>query len=103
MIEEFHAKVFGQYGDESISELVPPGFAVCLENIPILWTIYILHYRTLSAIEKSTRYVKAFDYYKSHHKSNAIETFNQRSNQQIENYNLAIKKTEDRLIKELKR
>jgi len=73
-----------------------------LENIPILWTTYILHYRTLSAIEKSTRYVKAFDYYKPNHKSNAIETFNQRSNQQIEDYNLVIKKTGDRLIKKLK-
>jgi hypothetical protein len=61
---EFYAKVFGQYGDDSISELVPHGFAVCLENIPILWSTYLLHYRTLSAIEKSTRYVKAFDYYK---------------------------------------
>jgi len=46
------------------SELVPHGFAVCLENIPILWSTYLLHYRTLSAIEKSTRYVKTFDYYK---------------------------------------
>ncbi|MGD9674650.1 MAG: FAD-dependent thymidylate synthase [Candidatus Nitrosocosmicus sp.] len=61
---EFYAKVFGQYDDESISELVPHGFAVCLENIPILWSTYLLHYRTLSAIEKSIRYVKAFDYYK---------------------------------------
>ena len=61
---EFYAKVFGQYGDESISELVPHGFIVCLENIPILWSTYLLHYRTLSAIEKSISYVKTFDYYK---------------------------------------
>lgn len=61
---KFYAKVFGQYGDESISELVPHGFAVCFENIPVLWSTYLLHYRTLSAIEKSTRYVKAFDYYR---------------------------------------
>jgi thymidylate synthase ThyX len=100
--KEFYAKVFGQYGDESISELVPLGFAVCLENIPILWSTYILHYRTLSAIEKSTRYVKAFDYYKPKHNSNATESFNQRSKQQIQDYNLEIKNTEDRLIKELK-
>lgn len=100
--KEFYSKVFGQYGDESISELVPLGFAVCLENVPILWTTYILHYRTLSAIEKSTRYVKALDYYKPNQKTNAIETFNQRSKQQIEDYNLEIKRTESRLIKELK-
>ena len=61
---EFYAKVFGQYGDDSISELVPHGFAVCLEGIPVLWSTYLLHYRTLSAIEKSTRYVKALNYYK---------------------------------------
>lgn len=72
---EFYSKVFGQYGDESISELVPPGFAICLENIPILWSTYLLHYRTLSAIEKSTRYVKAFDYYKPDTKKYNVPKF----------------------------
>lgn len=61
---EFYSKVFGQYGYDSISELVPQSFAVCLENISILRSTYLLHYRTLSSIEISTRYVKAFDYYK---------------------------------------
>lgn len=35
---EFYAKVFGQYGDESISESVSYGFAVCFEKIPTLWS-----------------------------------------------------------------
>lgn len=100
--KEFYAKVFGQYGDESISELVPLGFAVCLENVPILWSTYLLHYRTLSAIEKSTRYVKAFDYYRPNVKSNAIQTFNQRCKENIEIYNEEIKKTENRLIDDLR-
>jgi thymidylate synthase ThyX len=60
---EFYEKVFAQYGDESITELVPSGFAVCLENIPILWSTRLLHYRQLSAIEKSSRYVLNSGFY----------------------------------------
>lgn len=84
---EFYAKVFGQYGDDSISELVPHGFAVCLENIPILWSTYLLHYRTLSAIEKSTRYVKAFDYYKPSVKFNAPKIYDVLCKKRIDEYN----------------
>ena len=83
---EFYAKVFGQYGDDSISELVPHGFAVCLEDIPILWSTYILHYRTLSAIEKSTRYVKAFDYYKPA-KFNPPKIYDVLCKKRIDDYN----------------
>src|ERR1044072_8005479 len=60
----FYEKNFGQYGDESISELVPCGFAVCMEFIPKFWAGRLLHYRTLSAIEKSSRYMKTSEYYK---------------------------------------
>ncbi len=83
---EFYAKVFGQYGDESISELVPHGFAVCLEGIPILWSTYLLHYRTLSAIEKSTRYVKAFDFYNPA-KFNAPNLYDVLCKKRIDDYN----------------
>lgn len=83
---EFYAKVFGQYGDESISELVPHGFAVCLEGIPILWSTYLLHYRTLSAIEKSTRYVKAFNYYKPDPKYNAPNLYDALCKKRIDEY-----------------
>jgi thymidylate synthase ThyX len=62
--EEFYQKNFGQYGDESISELVPNGFAVCIEFVPKLWAGRFFHYRTLSGIEKSSRYMKTLDYYK---------------------------------------
>ncbi len=86
---EFYAKVFGQYGDDSISELVPHGFALCLENIPILWSTYLLHYRTLSAIEKSTRYVKAFDYYKPDSKYNAPNLYDALCKKRIDEYNKA--------------
>lgn len=61
---EFYKKNFGQYGDESISELVPTGFAICAENVPKMWGGYIFHYRHLSGIEKSSRYMKTLDYYK---------------------------------------
>jgi|SoiMethySBSTD1v2_1073268.scaffolds.fasta_scaffold218947_2 thymidylate synthase ThyX len=83
---EFYAKVFGQYGDDSISELVPHGFAVCLENIPILWSTYLLHFRTLSAIEKSTRYVKAFEYYKLDPKYNAPNLYDTLCKKRIDDY-----------------
>jgi thymidylate synthase ThyX len=84
---EFYAKVFGQYGDDSISELVPHGFAVCLENIPILWSTYLLHFRTLSAIEKSTRYVKAFEYYKPPEKYNPPNLYDVLCKKRIDDYN----------------
>jgi thymidylate synthase ThyX len=83
---EFYAKVFGQYGDDSISELVPHGFALCLENIPILWSTYLLHYRNLSAIEKSTRYVKAFDYYKPNPKYNPPSLYDALCKKRIDEY-----------------
>lgn len=61
---EFYRKVFAQYGDESIAELVPHGFAVCIERVPLIWSTNLLHYRLLSAIEKSTRYMKAIEFWK---------------------------------------
>lgn len=61
---KFYERNFGQYGDESISELVPVGFAVCIEFVPKLWAGRIFHYRALSGIEKSSRYMKTLDYYK---------------------------------------
>lgn len=61
---KFYETNFGQYGDESISELVPCGFAVCIEFVPKYWAGRLLHYRKLSAIEKSSRYMKTSDYYK---------------------------------------
>lgn len=94
---EFYAKVFGQYGDESISELVPHGFAVCLEGIPILWSTYLLHYRTLSAIEKSTRYVKAFNYYKPDPKYNAPNLYDALCKKRIDEYTKQHEKAYKRL------
>jgi thymidylate synthase ThyX len=97
---EFYAKVFGQYGDESISELVPHGFAVCFENIPILWSTYLLHYRTLSAIEKSTRYVKAFDYYKPSN-SNRPKLYDVLCEKRIDEYTKAHAKAYNKLSSKL--
>ena len=46
--------------------------------------------------------MKAFDYYRPNVKSHAIETFNQRCKEHIEIYNEEIKKTENRLIDDLR-
>lgn len=56
--------IFNQYEDDHIPESMLYGFVICLEDIPILWSTHLLHYRTLSAIEKSTRQIKAIGYYK---------------------------------------
>ena len=98
---EFYAKVFGQYGDDSISELVPHGFAICLENIPILWSTYLLHYRTLSAIERSTRYVKAFEYYKPDPKYNAPNLYDTLCQKRIDDYTKAHAKAIKKLSKNI--
>ena len=81
---EFYRKVFGQYGDESISELVPHGFAVCLERIPVAWSTNLLHFRMLSAIEKSTRYMKALEFWNP---DDAPEYYTIRCNKRIEKFN----------------
>jgi len=88
---KFYAKVFGHYGDDSISELVPHGFAVCLEGIPVLWSTYLLHYRTLSAIEKSTRYVKASSYYKPL-KFKTNSEYNDKCKKQLDKHNIEYQK-----------
>lgn len=62
--DELHDKLFGQNGDTFTSELVPHGFAVCMENIPILWAVYISHYRTLLVVEKGDSFDDASKYYK---------------------------------------
>jgi thymidylate synthase ThyX len=98
---EFYVMVFGEFGDESISELVPHGFAVCLENIPILWSVYLLHCRTLSAIEKSTRYVKSFDYYKPDPKYNAPNLYDILCKKRIDEYTQAHAKTINKLSKNM--
>lgn len=93
---EFYQQVFDHFEDESISELLPHGFVVCLEGIPVLWSTYLLHYRTLSAIEKSTRYVKAIDYYKPD-KLKTNKEYHDKCQKQLLEYN----KECDRVFKEI--
>lgn len=52
--EDFFRRVFSEYGDDSIAQMVP--LAVGEENVSMLHAMHLLHHRLLAGIEKSTRY-----------------------------------------------
>lgn len=62
---EFYQKVFIEYGDGSVADMCGGGIMLIFQNIPIWWSTILLKYRLLGAIEKSTRYIKVLDVFRT--------------------------------------